>query len=329
MSVGGWYHCSVKPVSRGAGRSAVAAAAYRCGERLHDVQTDQTHDYRHRSGVEMAFIAAPEDAPEWAHDWGQLWNAAEAAETRRNGQTAREIELALPASVGAKEREAMAREFAAHLVARYGVTVAVALHAPPRHGDGRNHHAHFLMTTRRMEAGGLGAKTRVLDDRKTGPQEVRYLREYAAALINRHLADAGSAERVDHRSHKERGLEHLPTQHLGVHAAAMERQGRETRRGDLNRAVLAGNQRIEGLARARAAVDAEIEQTRRRLRGSVFAEPSLQQHKAQLHAHGAIVHRGLPGPWQEQAAIRAGREEQPGRWAQRVLYRDQGQSIER
>jgi MobA/MobL family len=104
-AVAGWYHCSVKPVSRSAGRSAVAAAAYRLGESLHDRQLGETYDYTRRSGVMTAFTVAPLNAPDWVHDPEALWNAAEAAETRINSQVAREYELALPSSVGADARE--------------------------------------------------------------------------------------------------------------------------------------------------------------------------------------------------------------------------------
>jgi hypothetical protein len=80
-----WYHCSVKPVSRSAGRSVVAAAAYRLGERLHDELYATVHDYTRRRGVEATFTVAPADAPQWAHNPEALWNAAERAETRKDG----------------------------------------------------------------------------------------------------------------------------------------------------------------------------------------------------------------------------------------------------
>ncbi len=180
----------------------VAAAAYRSGLSLDDELTQETHDYTRRQGIENTFIAAPEYAPEWAHDWGRLWNAAEAAEVKKNARTAREVELALPASVSAREREQIVRKVAGFLVERYGVAVACALHTPSRHGDHRNFHAHILMTTRRMEAGGLGKKTRELDDPKTGRQEITNIRVFTAAAIEV-LAGSGSSERVDPRSHKE------------------------------------------------------------------------------------------------------------------------------
>ena len=102
MTAASWYHCSVKPVSRSAGRSVVAAAAYRLGECLHDERYATVHDYTRRRGVECAFTVAPADAPEWAHNPEGLWNAAERAETRKNSTVAREVELALPSFLSAR-----------------------------------------------------------------------------------------------------------------------------------------------------------------------------------------------------------------------------------
>jgi hypothetical protein len=229
-----WYHCSVKVMSRSAGRSAVAAAAYRLGECLQDERYDQTHDYTRRSGVVDSFTLAPEDAPDWALDPEALWNAAEKAETRINSRVAREVELALPAFLSPDERRGITEEFAAELVERYGVAVTVALHSPGQ-GDDRNYHAHILFTTREMMADGLGKKTRILDDKKTGPEEVTRLRELAADIINRSLAEANSDIRVDHRSFEDRGISQEPTTHLGPAAAGMERRGEASNRGDINR----------------------------------------------------------------------------------------------
>jgi hypothetical protein len=167
-----WYHCSMKPVSRSAGRSVVAAAAYRLGECLHDERYATVHDYTRRRGVEATFTVAPADAPEWAHHPESLWNAAERAETRKNSTLAREVELALPSLLSPEDRQRITEKFAAALVERYHAAVSVAIHLPSSKGDDRNHHAHILFTTREMQPDGLGKKTRVLDDRKTGPQEV-------------------------------------------------------------------------------------------------------------------------------------------------------------
>ena len=263
-----WYHCSVKPVSRSAGRSVVAAAAYRLGERLHDERYQTVHDYTRRRGVECTFTVAPVDAPRWAHDAQALWNAAERAETRKNSTLAREVELALPSFLEPADRQRMAEQFAGALVERHKVAVSVAIHKPSRHGDDRNYHAHILFTTREMTPEGLGKKTRVLDDRKTGPQEVTKLRELAADIINEHLEAAHSDIRVDHRSFRERGIDREPTTHLGPAASEMERRGEQTERGDLNREAVEVNREAEQkeiLLSERDTLDKAIEAERERV----------------------------------------------------------------
>jgi hypothetical protein len=264
-SVAGWYHCSVKPVSRSVGRSAVAAAAYRLGESLHDQRLGETYDYTRRSGIVTSFTVAPHGAPDWVHDAQTLWNAAEAAERRINSQVAREYELALPSAVSADEREGIARSFAQGLVIRYGVAVTVAIHEPSRYGDDRNFHAHILSTTRTVGADGFGQKTRVLDDRKTGPQEILFVRQYAAALINDALERAGSSERVDHRSFEARGIDREPSEHLGPTASEMEREGQASDKGDRNREIAERNREIDELVEELAAVEAEIAAEEERL----------------------------------------------------------------
>jgi hypothetical protein len=266
MSDGSFYHCSVKTVGRSAGRSVVAAAAYRLGELLHDDYYDQTHDYTRRSGVLNSFTLAPENAPAWALEPEMLWNAAEAAEKRVNSTLAREVELALPAFLSADERRDIAEEFAGELVARYGVAVTVALHAPGK-GDDRNYHAHILFTTREMTPDGLNKKTRVLDDRKTGPDEVRKLRELAADIINRSLVAVNSDIRVDHRSFKDRGITKEPTTHLGPAAAEMERRGERSERGAINREAKTQNREGATDIAKREALEAAIEKERERMSG--------------------------------------------------------------
>lgn len=196
------YHLSAKVVSRTSGRSAVAAAAYRSGERLLDARTGLAHDFRARSGVVTSFIAAPADAPEWALDRQSLWSATEVHETRSNSTTAREWEAALPDELDADQREALARSFAAAMVARFGVVADCALHTPSREGDERNHHLHMLTTTRAVDAQGFGAKTRELDGGKGRGAAVEEIRALWADLTNRALEAAQVSARVDHRSHE-------------------------------------------------------------------------------------------------------------------------------
>lgn len=169
------YHLSVKSISRSAGRSVVAAAAYRAGQELTDERQGLTHDYTRKQGVEDAFIVAP-DGADWAHDRNTLWNAAETIEKRKDAKTGREYELALPAELDAGARKELARDFARELVERYGVVADVAIHEPGREGDNRNHHAHILTTTRTAGEDGLGAKTRVLDVASTASAEIEHMR---------------------------------------------------------------------------------------------------------------------------------------------------------
>ena len=212
------YSCSVGTTGKG---GSVAAAAYRSAELLYDERTGMAWDYRRKRGVVASFIAAPEGC-DWARHRNSLWNAAEAAERRRRATVAREWRLALPAELSAVHREALARAFAVELVARYGVAADVAIHLPSATGDQRNHHAHILTTTRVVAAEGLGAKTRVLDDRRTGPAEITAMRAVWAGLVNEALERAGSAERVDHRSLKAQRAEALAAGDL-VRAAALDR----------------------------------------------------------------------------------------------------------
>ncbi|MFG6561655.1 MobQ family relaxase [Sulfitobacter sp. 1A15299] len=234
------YHLSVKTIKRSAGRSATAAAAYRVGERIECQREGRVHDYTRKQGIEETFILTPKDAPDWAQDRSRLWNEVEASETRRNSVTAREWELALPSEISAEDRSQITRDFAQELVSRYGVAVDVAIHAPHRDGDQRNHHAHVLTSTRKLEAGGFTAKTRVLDSAKTGGVEIEQMRGLWAELQNRALERVGEAERVDHRSlekqreaAQERGdtlsaeeLDRDPELKLGPAANSMERRAK-------------------------------------------------------------------------------------------------------
>lgn len=243
------YHLAVKSVSRSTGRSAVAAVAYRAGVCLENERDGLVHDYTRRGGVEDAFIVAPEGA-EWAQDRSALWNAAEAAEKRKDAKVAREYELALPAELDAGQRRDLVRAFAEDIRNRYGVAVDAAIHAPHDYGDDRNHHAHVMTTTRVAEADGLGAKTRQLDVRSTASVEVEAIRERWAGMVNDALELAQVAERVDHRSYARQGLEIEPTVKMGHASAAIERRAEReqiaagekphavTPRGQMNEAIL-------------------------------------------------------------------------------------------
>lgn len=216
-------HVRTSPVQRSRGDSAVAAAAYRHGERFTDERTGEIHDFRARGGVEDGFIVTPEGA-EWAQDRSVLWNAAEHFERRSNSQTAREYIVGLPHELNKEERREVAEQFARELVQRYRVAVDVALHTPSADGDQRNWHMHVLTTTRTVDADGFGQKTRELDDQKQGPKEILALRERLAQIQNDALELAQVERRVDHRSNAERGIAQEPQkEHFGREITAERR----------------------------------------------------------------------------------------------------------
>ncbi len=251
------YHLSAKTISRSQGRSATGAAAYRSGTRIDDERTGTIHDYRRRRGVEASLLILPDGAPDWASDRARLWNAAEQAETRKNSTVAREFEIALPAELDAGERRRLAADFARELVARHGCAADVAIHRPGRTGDQRNHHAHVLLTTRRLTAAGFTEKTRELDDLKTG--EIGRWRERFADLQNERLREAEVEARVDHRSLEAQEIDREATIHLGPAATALERRGVPTRLGESNRAVQASNAERRREAEARPAETKAVE----------------------------------------------------------------------
>lgn len=237
------YHCSMKPIARSAGRSAVASAAYRAAEKLTNERDGLTHDFTRKLGVEHVEIVLPDGVTaDWAKDRSTLWNAAERAENRKDARVAREFEIALPHELSGEQRIGLAVAFAEELANRYGAAVDVAVHRPHPDSDVRNHHAHILMTTRQATDTGLADKTAIERENKwllsndlpTAQMQLRDLRLTLQEMSNRHLALAGLDIRVDHRSHSERGLEIAPTEHAGVHATQMERQGKAISRARLD-----------------------------------------------------------------------------------------------
>lgn len=236
------YHLSAKPISRSSGRSAVASAAYRCAVRLTNERDGLVHDFTRKEGVEHAEIMLPEGVSAgWALDRSALWNAAEFAENRKDARVAREFEIALPHELSAEGRLAATRTFAQDLANRYGAAVDFAIHAPHEQGDIRNYHAHVMMTTRQVGEAGLGEKTylehknaRLLSNgMATTDMQLRDIRQSWESIANSQLQREGLDIRIDHRSHAERGLELSPTEHMGVHASQMQRQGMTVERARL------------------------------------------------------------------------------------------------
>lgn len=219
------YHLSVKPISRSAGRSATASAAYRAGCQLVDERTGEAHDFTRKRGVESADVVLPGDAPEWALERSALWNAAERAEKRKDACVAREVEVALPAELSPSERRRLALDFAKEMANADGCAVDVAIHKPNREGDDRNFHAHMMRTTRKIGAEGLTEK---LDTEKAGRNrraDLNRLRERWAELTNERLLENGVQTRIDHRSLAEQEIDRVATVHLGPAVMGLMRRG--------------------------------------------------------------------------------------------------------
>ena len=183
-------------ISRSQGRSATAAIAYRVAERIEDRRTGLVFDYAAKGGVDHTEILAPDHAPDWVRDRSELWNRVEESETRKNSQVAREVRVALPAELTHDERVALVRGFAQAQFVDRGMVADIALHAPGREGDERNHHAHILLTTREVDADGFTTKNR--DWNKV--EVLEGWREAWARDSNAALERAGIEDRVDHRT---------------------------------------------------------------------------------------------------------------------------------
>ncbi|WP_099456708.1 MobQ family relaxase [Pseudomonas amygdali] len=252
------FHASTKSIGRSAGRSSVAAAAYRSGTELVDMRTGLVHDYTRRGGVVSTEIMLPDGT---SAERNALWNAAETAEKRKDGRTGREWTIALPSELDDSARQELASAFGIELATRYGVAVDLAIHLPDREGDNRNHHAHVMTTTRQVsrDAAGLlvmGEKsTMELSDTKrrgmglgSAADEVVAIRQLWERMANRALENAGSDARIDSRSLKAQGLDREATTHLGPVASDMERRNKASDRGDGNRQVAANNALREQLS---------------------------------------------------------------------------------
>ena len=245
------YHCSIQPISRSDGRSIVACAAYRAGEKLECDTYGKTQDYTKKTGIEYTQIFAPTGANPDLLNRQNLWNQVEQSELKKDGgikqeaRLAREVEIALPHELNKQQRQALVSEFCQSLVASYNVAVDVAIHAPHAHGgsDERNHHAHILMTTRSLTPQGLGKKVRELDQNST----LKKIREKVADLTNVHLERAGLEVRVDHRSHKDRGLDIEPTFKEGLEATHAKRRGEELEIVKRNDEIKKRNKKAERL----------------------------------------------------------------------------------
>ena len=273
-------HIATKAISRKAGQSAVASAAYRAGDVLDDAKYGKTHDYSKKSGVMSSDIVLPFSlrALGVSVDRETLWNTAEAAETRSDSRVAREWLINLPYELDEYDRHQLAINFAQKLCDDMDVIADVCIHRPVmklpfdpnvppsskylREGeenpDPRNFHAHILVTTRAPTIGPnktlafdpklktpfeWSNKKRKAHDLPSSMQEIKRIREMWVDTANKVLAEY-HLPLMDARSYKDQGLDQQPTIKMGVEATAMERRGITTEKGNTNRAIKERNKLV-------------------------------------------------------------------------------------
>ena len=311
------YHLEAKVVSRGNGRSAVAASAYlSCSKILNDYDGVQ-HDFTRKKGLIWQDVFLPEFAPSDWKDRSVLWNAVEKNEKTKDSRLSREFVPALPIELTPSQWQELLTDFIQNNFVADGMCADVAVHDP--YPPGHNPHAHIMVTVRPLDGKGnwqykaekeyvcvrngeergftaaefkaaqadgwekqypykVGRKKVYLpssEAEKHGyervskyPKSTKYGRQNPiserwnseeqlvqwrkawADAANRYLERYGHEERIDHRSHAERGLDEQPTIHEGVFARSLERQGVISDRCEINRQIKADNALLHELKAA-------------------------------------------------------------------------------
>ena len=254
------YHFHVTQIKRSAGQSAVAAAAYRSGEKLHSEYYGEDSDYTRKGGVICSEILLPSHAPPEYANRETLWNAVEKVEKNAKAQLAYSFDIALQNEFPMRENIELARQFLLQNFVSRGMTVDFAIHSPDKEDDGiQNPHFHVMCPIRPILPNGTwGNKQRreyVLDEDGNrirdeagnfvfnavpttdwgSPETLEAWRQAWAELCNAKFAEKGLDCRIDHRSYERQGVEQIPTQHEGPTVRAMEAKGICTDKGDLNR----------------------------------------------------------------------------------------------
>jgi len=262
------FHSHVQIITRGKGKSAVAAAAYRAGETIKNEYDGMVHDYTRKRGIVYTEIMLPQYAPAEYKDRAVLWNAVERIEKADNSQLARELDIALPIELTREQNISLARDYVKQTFVDKGMCADLCVHDT---GKG-NPHIHIMLTMRPFaENGKWGNKQKkeyILDhdgNKIYDPIKRQYkcrsvastdwnnrtkADEWRAAwedMANAALKRYGFDGRIDRRSYEEQGIEKIPTVHMGVAATQMERQGIRTERGDINREIEVTNNQIKQL----------------------------------------------------------------------------------
>lgn len=264
----------MKQIKRSAGQSAIAAAAYRAGERLYSDYYGEYSDYTKKGGVIYSEIILPPHAPSEYQDRATLWNAVEHAERHKKAQLAYSFDIALQNELTMEENIELAREFVQRCFVEKGMVADLAIHQPDK-GDGGipNPHFHVLTTMRLINPDGTwGQKQKreylvdkngnpVLDSNGKPkfnavattdwhcPETLEAWRKEWCDMVNEAFERKGIAERIDHRSYERQGLDLIPTVHEGPTVRQMEAKGIKTDKGELNRWIKATNRLIRDVTK--------------------------------------------------------------------------------
>ena len=284
------FHLNVTQIKRSKGQSAIAAAAYRAGEKLYSEYYGETSDYTNKGGVLCSEILLPDHAPREYADRQTLWNAVEKAERGKNAQLAYSFDIALQNEFSLGENIDLARQFLLeHFVSR-DMVVDFAIHVPDTEPGGiSNPHFHVLAPIRPIESNGKwGMKqhrvyeldeegNRLLDTDGNyifnavpttdwgSPETLEYWREQWAALCNAKFEEKGLTERIDHRSYERQGVDILPTIHEGSSVRQMEAKGIRTDKGEFNRWIKATNGLIQSIRKKIAVLLDWLKETKEEL----------------------------------------------------------------
>lgn len=285
------YHLSVKIGSRGKGQSAIAASAYRAGEKLTDKETGLTSDYTRKGGVVFSEISLCENAPTEYSDRATLWNAVHQIEKTKDARLWREIEVALPKELSRKEQIETVRTFVKQQTEK-GMCADWSLHDK---GDG-NPHAHIMLTVRSIEQSGKWApksrKVYDLDENgerifqkvdKSGRKQYKShkedynnwnaserVEEWRAEWADCCNARLSECDRIDHRSYARQGIDQIPTIHEGYAARQLTAKGLPSERVQLNDEIRHRNTLLQQIAAQLKAIGEEIKQLIAEQKGSVI-----------------------------------------------------------
>lgn len=275
------YHFSAQVIGRSSGKSVVASAAYRSGENMYDEHTGLAFDYTRKQNIDHTEILAPGQSPAWVQDREKLWNQVELIERRKDAQLARELNVAIPKELNKEQQIELIRNFTKDQFISKGMVADIALH----NLAGENPHAHIMLTTREIGPDGFGKKNREWNDRELHKE----WRKGWADQANQALERAGSQERIDHRSLEDQGVQRTPQIHVGPHAAAMEKRGIQTERGDQNRKIIDLNEARERHNKQVAEYKRDLKQIQEEINATKHTKPiqeqlkTLEQAKAEYH----------------------------------------------